>query len=206
MTTRRIHDTDDRWDIEIYDKSNSLPEAFYPYIDGDKVTVILCSLDWKTVAITWDAHIEKNTETGEMTLKLPSAYRNMVFSQAIIGFPINARLQLFQQLLPNNSGIVFKSKHSVARIDLQLFKSAGGSIWYNGKKVGDLLQFMYGKDVYNASQIDPATGKLYAFTGSYGVDNPSDLTDKDELEIISDEPEPFNLMAIGLLYNVTEVN
>ena len=97
-------------------------------------------------------------------------------------------------------------KHSIARFEAQLFRSVGGTVYYNGRKVRDLLQFHYGRNTFGSDAIDPETGGFYAFTGPYGVDNPTDITERDELEIVSSEPFPFNLMAIGLLYSITEVN
>lgn len=192
------------WRMKPYDASWAEPGAMYPFSDGTKVTAVLCHLDWTPSAFILDAEIVSGDDG--LMLKLPSSYSDEPSGAAIIGFPVSAGIQLFQQLLPNNSGIVFQSKHSVIRIEMQIFKSAGGSVWYSGRKVRDILQLEYGKDTFGNDFIDPDTERFRAFSGTYAVDNPTDLTLKDELSIESPEPYPFSLMAVGLLYNVTEVN
>ena len=127
----------------------------------------------------------------------------------IIGVPFRMQIQLMQQLLPNNSGVALRSNHSVNRIDLQIYNSFGGEIWYNDKKLKDITQLLWGVDKYNISQyILESDGKYYGkyFSGVFGLDNPVQQTTKDELEIISDEIYPFNLLAVGMKYNITEVN
>ena len=192
------------WRMMPYDASWAEPGAMYPFSDNTKVTAVLCHLDWTPSAFVLDAEIVSGDDG--LMLKLPSSYSDEPSGAAIIGFPVGAGIQLFQQLLPNNSGIVFQSKHSVIRIEMQIFKSAGGSVWYSGRKVRDILQLEYGKDTFGNDFIDPDTERFRAFSGTYAVDNPTDLTLKDELSIESPEPYPFSLMAVGLLYNVTEVN
>lgn len=197
------------WRLGPYKESLLIHGECGAFKDGDRVSALLCSLSWKPVAFTMEAHISEKTDSeGDrvLYLSLPAGIDRTAAGLAIIGFPVDARIQLFQQLLPNNSGIMLMQKHSIARFEAQLFRSVGGTVYYNGRKVRDLLQFQYGRNTFGSDAIDPETGGFYAFTGPYGVDNPTDITERDELEIASSEPFPFNLMAIGLLYSITEVN
>ena len=197
------------WRLGPYKESLLIHSEYDAFKDGDRVSVLLCSLSWKPVAFTMEAYISEKTDSeGDrvLYLSLPSGIDRTAAGLAIIGFPVDARIQLFQQLLPNNSGIMLMQRHSIVRFEAQLFRSVGGTVYYNGRKVRDLLQFQYGRNTFGSDAIDPETGGFYAFTGPYGVDNPTDITERDELEIASSEPFPFNLMAIGLLYSITEVN
>lgn len=197
------------WRLGPYKDSLLIHGEYDAFKDGDRVSALLCSLSWEPVAFTMDAYISEKTgsEGGRVLyLSLPAGLDRTAAGLAIIGFPVDARIQLFQQLLPNNSGIMLMQKHSIVRFEAQLFRSVGGTVYYNGRKVRDLLQFQYGRNTFGSDAIDPETGGFYAFTGPYGVDNPTDITERDELEISSSEPFPFNLMAIGLLYSITEVS
>ena len=197
------------WRLGPYKESLLIHGECDAFKEGDRVSALLCSLSWKPVAFTMEAHISEKTDSeGDrvLYLSLPAGIDRTAAGLAIIGFPVDARIQLFQQLLPNNSGIMLMQRHSIVRFEAQLFRSVGGTVYYNGRKVRDLLQFQYGRNTFGSDAIDPETGGFYAFTGPYGVDNPTDITERDELEIASSEPFPFNLMAIGLLYSITEVN
>lgn len=197
------------WRLGPYKESLLIHGEYDAFKDGDRVSALLCSLSWKPVAFTMEAYISEKTDSEGnrvLYLSLPAGLDRTAAGLAIIGFPVDARIQLFQQLLPNNSGIMLMQRHSIVRFEAQLFRSVGGTVYYNGRKVRDLLQFQYGRNTFGSDAIDPETGGFYAFTGPYGVDNPTDITERDELEIASSEPFPFNLMAVGLLYSITEVN
>ena len=115
------------------------------------------------------------------------------------------RMALFQQLLPNNSGIALQTKHSINQMFLQIYRSQGGSVWANGAKIADLLQLEFGIDVYNDNSTNPLTDTPYTFSGVYTIDNPIQNVEEDNLSIITADPYPFNLVAISMKYTLTEV-
>lgn len=123
-----------------------------------------------------------------------------------IGMAYETRIALYQQMLPNNSGYSLISKHSIERIYLAIFRSQGGSIWHGSTKVKDILQLVFGRDRYNSNGTDPETGKPYSFTGIYSVDDPVQTENEDSIMIISEDPYPLNIMAVGFRYKLTELN
>lgn len=183
---------DHQQEITITSRSFVIPDRFLSHLSS--VDAILTKTDGKKEVIRGIPIMDGTCTIGEGYVK------------ALIGTPVSMEIQLFQQYLPNNSGTILQSKHSVSEIAVQIFRSVGGEIWYNGSKVKSLLQLQYGTDIYGKDFIDPDTGQPYSFTGVYGVANPTQNTLKDELVILSSEPYPFNIMGVAIKYNVTEVN
>lgn len=130
-------------------------------------------------------------ETDDVTMKVGRAYET--------------RIAFFQQLLPNNAGVSLVTRHSVERLYIQLYRSQGGEIWAGGAKVADILQLIYGRDLFNDNATNPLTGKPYTFTGIYTLDTPIQNTEEDGLEIITADPYPFNLMAVSMKCIITEL-
>ena len=157
-----------------------------------------------------DAILTKADGTKDVVRGLTIAGRKLDvagdYTEAVIGLPVQMTLQLFQQYIPNNAGVALQSRHSVAEVGVQIYKSVGGEVWYNGEKVKSLLQLQWLADDYGRNFIDPHTGQPYSFTGVYTVTSPTQQTLKDELAIISTEPYPFNIMGVALKYNVTETS
>ena len=133
-----------------------------------------------------------------------------------IGLEYETRIGLFQQILPNNSGIALTSKHRIKDISLMLFRSFGGHISVAGRKVQDLEYLQYGKSFYSASMYDFSVSGPYEFTGLMKITNPRymgigadnqdrDVIDEDRVVIASSFPFPFNLMAVSINYILTEV-
>lgn len=169
---------------------------------------------WFPFSLYADKITEINEDSAMLTI-YPSAGQGSLFNPkrgtdetftATIGVPYEMKIGLLQQLLPNNSGTALRSKHSIDRLQLQVFRSFGGSIYAKGSLVKDLLFLMYGKDAFSTGGIDPNTQLPYCFTGIVSVDNPVQNTEEDEIEIVSDTPYPFNLMAVSIKYNITEIN
>lgn len=122
-----------------------------------------------------------------------------------IGIPYRTEIGIFTQILPNNSGTALMSKHSISRIDLQLYKSNGGYISTGSGNVQHLLQMVYGQSKYSDSILDEETGQPVSYTGVYGIDNPHTTDTDANIKIISDEAAPFNLMAVAQTIRLTEV-
>lgn len=122
----------------------------------------------------------------------------------VIAIPYRMELELFTQILPNNAGVALMSKHSVSRIDFQLYKSNGGRIETRGNNVLHVLQLVYGQSIYRASVLDE-NDQPVSYSGVYGIDNPTTTGTDDRIKIISDEPYPFNLMAVAQTIRLTEV-
>ncbi|MFA6935074.1 MAG: hypothetical protein WCR70_07375 [Sphaerochaetaceae bacterium] len=136
-----------------------------------------------------------------------------------IGFGFTARFLLFRQLLPNNSGTALSSKYSIKEISVKLFHSFAGYLEIGGVKTADFPMLYYGEDQYSDSIIDPTTLEPYCRTGTLiiknpcyavserdAVDNSSSVVVESDIAIVADSPYPFNLMAVGIYYNITEVN
>ena len=122
-----------------------------------------------------------------------------------VGRSYETRIGLFQQILPNNTGISLVTKHSIDRLYLQIYRSQGGSVYHGDAKVADILQLRYGHDLYNDNATNPLTGTPYTFSGTYTIDNPVQNVTDDDLSIITADPYPFNLMAVSMRYTLTEV-
>ena len=133
-----------------------------------------------------------------------------------VGLEYETRIGLFQQLLPNNSGVALTSKHRIREISLSLFRSFGGSLEVAGRKVEELQYLKYGHSFYSASMYDFATKGAYQYTGAMRITNPRymgldadnqdrDVLEEDKVVIVADGPFPFNLMAVSINYILTEV-
>lgn len=188
--------------------------------DSDEIAEIVSSIEYKyggyyfpfeLYAGVFDASLATNLvmmiypPTGQGTLFNKSKGEDETFT-ATIGVPYEMRIGLIQQLLPNNTGTALRSKHSIDKMQLQVFRSLGGSVYAKSKLVRDLLYLVYGKDAYSTGGIDPKTQLPYCYTGLLTVDNPVPNTEDDQIEIVSDEPYPFNLLAVSTKYTITEVN
>lgn len=136
-----------------------------------------------------------------------------------IGFGFTARFLLFRQLLPNNSGTALSSKYGIKEISVKLFHSFAGYLEIGGEKVADFPMLYYGEDMYSDSIIDPTTLEPYCRSGTLiiknpcyavserdAVDNSSSVVVESDIAIVADSPYPFNLMAVGIFFNITEVN
>ena len=144
----------------------------------------------------------KADEQGRIDLGvLSSAYKNYRITLAV---PYRMELELFTQIMPNNSGIALLSKHSISRIDFQLYKSNGGRIETAYNNELHILQLIYGQSIYRDSVLDE-DGQPISHTGVYGIDNPTTTGTDDRIKIVSEEPYPFNLMAVAQTIRLTEV-
>ena len=166
------------------------------------------------------------TEDGEISFDVPANVEGFydddgeLLSSVEItcGIEYEGRIGLFQQILPNNSGIALSSKHNVRDISVMVFRSFGGYIEVAGRKSDDLPYLRYGRSSYSANMYDFTENGVYAYTGVLKITNPryigpvdADNTAHDVLEddcvvLVLDRPFPFNLMAVSIGYIVTEVN
>ena len=164
------------------------------YSDGRQVVlrdVPVTVDDEGTASIQLDYEREDIAATADVTMKVGRSYET--------------RIGLFQQILPNNTGISLVTRHSIDRLYLQIYRSQGGSVYHGEAKVADILQLRYGHDLYNDNATNPLTGTPYTFSGVYTIDNPVQNVTDDELSIITADPYPFNLMAVSMKYTLTEV-
>lgn len=122
-----------------------------------------------------------------------------------IGRSYETRIALLQQVLPNNAGISLIAKHSIEKLYLQIYRSQGGSVYSGERKIADLLQFQYGKDLYNDNATNPLTDRPYTFSGVYTIDRPIQTVNEDNIVIKTSDPYPFNLMSISMKYSLLEV-
>lgn len=175
--------------------SYKLPGEFYRYANA--INVFISASDQLEIT-----RREVPRSDGTISLGVLSAgYRS---ASITIGIPYTMEIALFTQLMPNNSGVALMSKHSISRIDFQLYKSNGGEIKTSDGGSYSILQMVYGKSAYSGSVID-STGQPVSYTGVYGIDNPNTTGDDDKVRIISSEPYPFNLMAVAQTIRLTEV-
>ena len=197
-------DTPERWNLAAV--AGSPDPVLLPFEDGDRACLIASQTQGEVSWMAFPVTLHRDAEGGALWIDRPQQAGEELPAEVFIGLAVDAWVQLFQQLLPNNSGVMFTQKHSVTRLELILFRSAGGSVWYNGRKVRDLLQYGYGRSPMASGGIDPETGRFFSFSGPYGTDNPTEVSRRDELMVRSSEPYPFNLMAAGLEYSITEVS
>ena len=135
-----------------------------------------------------------------------------------VGTEYEARIGLFQQILPNNSGIALSSKHNIKDISVMVFRSFGGYLEVAGRKSADLPYLRFGKNTYSADMYDFTKEGVYFHTGVLRVTNPRyigtdnadniarDVIEDDSVTLVLDRPFPFNLMAVSIGYIITEVN
>lgn len=165
------------------------------------------------------------TEDGEISFDVPTNVEGFYDDDGELlstveitcGIEYEGRIGLFQQILPNNSGIALSSKHNVRDISVMVFRSFGGYIEVAGRKSADLPYLRYGRSSYSANMYDFTESGVYAHTGVLKITNPryighdsADNTARDVLEddcvvLVLDRPFPFNLMAVSIGYIVTEV-
>lgn len=138
----------------------------------------------------------------------------------VVGLPYMMEIGFFQQMLPNNSGIALSSRHSVREMSVKVFKSFGGQVRVGDDYRQDLPYLVYNRDSFSPTFNNPQDGNLpyresgvlkiadvyESMSGTYIADNPVRCVVEDDIAIVSEDPFPFNLMALGLLYNITEVN
>ena len=175
-------------------KHYSTLEAMLTYADGRQVVLRDCPVtvdDEGNATVLIDFRRTDIPETDDVTMKIGAVYVT--------------RIALFQQILPNNSGVALVSRHSIEKLFLQIYRSQGGTVYAGDAKIADILQLQYGKDLYNNNSTNPLTGAPYTFSGVYSIDNPVQNVEEDNLSIVSDDPYPFNLMAVSMKYNLTEV-
>lgn len=134
------------------------------------------------------------------------------------GIEFVSRITLFQQILPNNSGIALSSKHSITELSLMVYRSFGGYLEVAGMKSGDLPYLKYGSSYYSADMYNFAVSGTYQYSGVMKITNPRyrgvitadnparDVLEDDRVAVVVDGPFPFNLMAISIKYIITEVN
>lgn len=175
-------------------KHYSTLEAMLTYADGRQVVLRDCPVtvdEEGNATVLIDFRRTDIPETDDVTMKIGAVYVT--------------RIALFQQILPNNSGVALVSRHSIEKLFLQIYRSQGGTVYAGDAKIADILQLQYGKDLYNNNSTNPLTGAPYTFSGVYSIDNPVQNVEEDNLSIVSDDPYPFNLMAVSMKYNLTEV-
>ena len=168
-------------------------DVMITYGDGEQVVLRNCRItsDGEAASVFINYQRADIPSDEDITIKVGRSYET--------------RISLFQQLLPNNTGLSLVSRHSIDRLYLQIYRSQGGSVWANGAKIADILQLQYGRDLYNNNSTNPLTNAPYTFSGVYSIDNPVQNVIEDNLSIISDDPYPFNLMAVSIKYAITEV-
>lgn len=175
-------------------KHYSTLEAMLTYADGRQVVLRDCPVtvdEEGNATVLIDFRRTDIPETDDVTMKIGAVYVT--------------RIALFQQILPNNSGVALVSRHSIEKLFLQIYRSQGGTVYAGDAKIADILQLQYGKDLYNNNSTNPLTGAPYTFSGVYSIDNPVQNVEEDNLSVVSDDPYPFNLMAVSMKYNLTEV-
>lgn len=161
---------------------------------------LVCAISWNGGAST----IIYAEPDGDGYVSLFSMDDDRRVFDIAIGIPYKTEIGLFTQILPNNSGTALMSKHSISRIDLQLYKSNGGYVSTGKGNTQHLLQMIYGQSKYSDSILDE-TGQPVSYTGVYGIDNPYTTDTDANIKIISDEAAPFNIMAVAQTIRLTEV-
>ena len=123
-----------------------------------------------------------------------------------LGITYTSRLGLFTPVLPTNSGVALMNYHAVSRLDISLYRSLGGEVMSKDSDGRHYIkQLVYGKACYSDTFLDE-NGVPLAFTGIYGVDNPTMTTREDNIYVLSRDPYPFSVMAIAQIVKITEVN
>ena len=176
----------------------------------DRLDVMLTYPDGKQVVLRNRTVSSETTDEGTV-YSVDITYRRADLEETVdvemkIGRSYETRIAFFQPLLPNNAGIALRTRHSIEKLFLQIYRSQGGSVYSGERKIADLLQLRYGHDLYNDNATNPLTDKPYTFSGIYEIENPTQTDIDDEISIVSDDPYPFNLMAISYKYAITEVS
>ena len=178
--------------------------------DSDSAPVVLRNLPFSGQSIT--ITIPKNIdgfydESGDL-----------LSMSVVYGAEYISRMTLFQQILPNNAGIALSSKHFIRDVSVMVYRSFGGYLEVAGRKTEDLPYLKYGYSSYSANMYDFTKDGVYGYTGVMRITNPRyigvdnadntyrDVVEDDRVAIVHDRPFPFNLMAISIAYNLTEVN
>lgn len=162
---------------------------------------------------------------GQMTMTIPRSVTELFEDNGDLkaldityGVEYVSRMTLFQQILPNNSGIALSSKHNLKDISVMTYRSFGGYLEVAGRKIEDLPYLKFGRDTYSATVYDFTKDGSYNYTGVLRMTNPRyigpynadnnvrDMVEDDRVAIVHDRPFPFNLMAVSLGYIITEVN
>ena len=118
------------------------------------------------------------------------------FSSISIGFPLEARVRLLRPELPANGTSQGKMRQ-VEKQTLRLYQSLGGKVGVD-----------YGKGMRRIIPLVPGEYELGSsfplFTGDKETDTPSYANADGRVWIVSDEPWPFNLLAVMTRYGILE--
>jgi hypothetical protein len=117
------------------------------------------------------------------------------FSRITIGYPIAAKVRLLRPELPAN-GTSQGKKRQLQEQTLRLYRSLGGKVVANGK-TSSILPLVPG--TYRLGDYFPA------FTGDKKLEINAAADYDGSVDIASDEPVPFNLLAVMTRYALLEV-
>ena len=117
------------------------------------------------------------------------------FSRITVGYPIEARIRLLRPELPAN-GTSQGKKRQIQEQTLRLYRSLGGKVVTNGRE-SLLLSLVPGTDKMGE--------RFPAFTGAKRLELNSAADYDGSVDIESDEPVPFNLLAVMTRYALLEV-
>lgn len=191
--------------IEAGTESETVAVPGYAVYQGaDEIAVIYHDNTDSTI-VDYVTRREKVTADGRIKVRRSSKQAGHDM-RITIGITYTSKLGLFTPVLPTNSGTALMNYHAVSRLDISLYRSLGGEVIAEDK--GDHLyvkQLNYGNDSYSDTFLDK-DGIPLAYTGVYGVDNPTMTTREDNISVISRDPYPFTVMAIAQLVKITEVN
>ncbi|MBN2861272.1 MAG: hypothetical protein JXK93_13485 [Sphaerochaetaceae bacterium] len=125
---------------------------------------------------------------------------NVTYDRAVedisVGFQITAKIRLLRPELPSN-GTSQGKKRQVQKQVIRRYNSLGGRVGLeDDSSMTELLPLVSGEYVYGSSYD--------LFTGDYEVNLTSFIDNDGRIFIISDEPFPFNLLAVMTTFGITE--
>lgn len=117
------------------------------------------------------------------------------FMRINIGFPIEAKLTILRPELPSNGTSIGKRRQYLS-VALRIHKTLGGELQIEGRTI-PILSLTPGEYEYGTT-LELVTGDIKAEVSS-SVDYEGSVT------LVSEEPLPFNLLAIITKYGLVEV-
>ena len=176
---------------------DSITEAFYvdcgSVFEGENIIDItgLDHLNGKAVAILADGAPQtvRTVENGTVTLDFAA-------SRVVVGLPYEAEISPMPFEFETDNGLSLLRKKSIGTVRLRVYNSVGGMV----RCGDDSWQEIYSRDVLDDSMdmaLSPKSEviKLNMISGA---------SESMTIEVLHNDPLPFNLVSIAAVYNVEQ--
>lgn len=177
-----------------------VPETLDDAVYVDSSVTIEEPIPTNTIVATHLAgeHVDALADNAVLPLKEMDASGSVtydrIFSKITVGYPIAAKASPLLPELPAN-GTSQGKKRQVLEQTLRMYASLGGKVTYDNKTKA-ILPLVPGKYKYG----DP----FELYTGDKAVEISSSAGYDGKIVITSDEPVPFNLLAVMTKYGLLE--